>query len=47
MEVVTGAVPMQSWRAASLRLFANWIASIAAEKPRRRVARAAATHRSA
>lgn len=46
-EVVTGAVPLQSWRAATLRLFANWIASIAAEKPRRRIARAATTHRSA
>ena len=47
MEVVTGAVPLQSWRGTTLRLFANWIASIAAEKPRRRIARTAATHRSA
>jgi len=46
-EVVTGAVPLQSWHGTTLRLFANWIASIAAEKPRRRIARAAATHRSA
>jgi len=45
-EVVTGAVPLQSWRGTTLRLFANWISSIAAEKPRRRTARAAATHRS-
>lgn len=45
-EVVTGAVPLQSWRGTTLRLFANWISSIAAEKPRRRIARAAATHRS-
>jgi len=45
-EVVTGAVPLQSWRGTTLRLFANWIASIAAEKPRRRVARTLATHRS-
>lgn len=46
MEVVTGAVPLQSWRGTTLRLFANWIASIAAEKPRRRIARTAAAHRS-
>jgi homoserine O-succinyltransferase len=45
-DVVTGAVPLQSWRSTTLRLFANWIASIAAEKPRRRVARAAPLHRS-
>lgn len=47
MDVVTGAVPLQSWRGTTLRLFANWIASIAAEKPRRRIARAAAAHRTA
>jgi homoserine O-succinyltransferase len=46
-EVVMGAVPLQSWRSYSLRLFANWIASIASEKPRRRAARAAPVHRSA
>ncbi|MGZ5921407.1 MAG: homoserine O-acetyltransferase/O-succinyltransferase family protein [Rhizomicrobium sp.] len=45
-EVVTGAVPLQSWRSYTLRLFANWIASIASEKPRRRPARAAPAHRS-
>jgi hypothetical protein len=45
-EVVTGAVPLQSWRGTTLKLFANWIASIAAEKPRRRTVRAAAAHRS-
>jgi len=47
MEVVTGAVPLQSWRGTTLRLFANWIASIAAEKPRRRIVRTATTHRPA
>jgi homoserine O-succinyltransferase/O-acetyltransferase len=46
-EVVTGAVPLQSWRSYTLRLFANWIASIASEKPRRRPTRAATAHRSA
>ena len=46
-EVVTGAVPLQSWRGTTLRLFANWIGSIAAEKPRRRIARAVTAHRSA
>jgi homoserine O-succinyltransferase len=46
-DVVTGAVPLQSWRSYTLRLFANWISSIAAEKPRRRAARTAPVHRSA
>jgi homoserine O-succinyltransferase len=46
-EVVMGAVPLQSWRSYSLRLFANWIASIASEKPRRRTARTVPVHRSA
>jgi len=45
-EVVTGAMPLQSWRGSALRLFANWITSIAAEKPRRRTARMAPVHRS-
>jgi hypothetical protein len=45
-DVVTGAVPLQSWRSYTLRLFANWISSIAAEKPRRRSARTAPVHRS-
>ena len=45
-EVVMGAVPLQSWRGYTLRLFANWIAGIAAEKPRRRTARMAPVHRS-
>ena len=45
-DMVTGAVPLQSWRSYTLRLFANWIACIAAEKPRRRP-RAAPVHRSA
>ncbi len=46
-EVVMGAVPLQSWRSTTLRLFANWIASIAAEKPRRRTVRTVPLHRSA
>ena len=45
-DVVTGAVPLQSWRSYALRLFANWISAIAAEKPRRRTARTAPVHRS-
>jgi homoserine O-succinyltransferase/O-acetyltransferase len=40
-EIVLGAVPLQSWRSYTLKLFANWIAAIAAEKPRRRTARPA------
>jgi len=40
-EIVLGAVPLQSWRSYTLKLFANWIAGIAAEKPRRRAARPA------
>jgi hypothetical protein len=46
-EVVMGAVPMQSWRGYTLRLFANWISGIAAEKPRRRMPRMTALHRTA
>jgi homoserine O-succinyltransferase len=45
-EVVMGAVPLQSWRSYTLRLFANWIASIAAEKPRHRATRSAPAHKS-
>jgi len=41
-EVVFGAVPLQSWRSYTLKLFANWIGAIAAEKPRRRTPRPAA-----
>jgi homoserine O-succinyltransferase/O-acetyltransferase len=39
-DVVLGAVPLQSWRSYTLKLFANWIAAIAAEKHRRRSPRA-------
>lgn len=46
-EVVTGAVPLQSWRGPTLKLFANWISGISAEKPRRRAPRAATAYRSA
>ena len=35
-EIVLAAVPLQSWRSYTLKLFANWIGAIAAEKPRRR-----------
>ena len=34
--VVSGALPLQSWRAHTLKLFGNWLAMIAAEKLRRR-----------
>ena len=39
LDVVLGAVPLQSWRAHTLKLFSNWIAGIAADKPRRRTQR--------
>jgi homoserine O-succinyltransferase len=35
--VVSGALPLQSWRSHTLKLFGNWLALIAAEKHRRRV----------
>jgi homoserine O-succinyltransferase len=35
--VVLGALPLQSWRGHTLKLFGNWLALIAAEKLRRRV----------
>ena len=41
-DVVLGAVPLQSWRSYTLKLFANWISAIAAEKPRRRSTRSTA-----
>ena len=34
-DVVMAAVPLQSWRSHALKLFANWLAAIAAEKTRR------------
>jgi len=34
--VVSGALPLQSWRGHTLKLFGNWLALIAAEKLRRR-----------
>ena len=46
-EVVMSAVPLQSWHNHTLRLFANWISAIAAEKSRRRTSRPASTLRSA
>ncbi len=35
--VVSGAVPLHSWRGAAVRLFANWLTLVAAEKARRAV----------
>jgi homoserine O-succinyltransferase len=46
-EVVMGAVPLQSWHNYTLRLFANWIATVATEKSRRRASRPASIRRSA
>jgi homoserine O-succinyltransferase len=41
--VVMGAVPLGSWRGYTVRLFANWLAGIAAEKIRRSANRTLAT----
>lgn len=41
-ELVTGAVPLSSWRGATVRLFGNWLAGIGAEKIRRAANRPAA-----
>jgi homoserine O-succinyltransferase len=46
-EVVMAAVPLQSWRSYTLRLFANWIAGIALDKPRRRAGRVSASQQKA
>jgi homoserine O-succinyltransferase len=35
-EVVSGALPLHSWHNHTLKLFGNWLSSIAAEKQRRR-----------
>jgi homoserine trans-succinylase len=36
-EIVAGALPLHSWQGASVRLFANWLTLVAAEKARRAV----------
>jgi homoserine O-succinyltransferase len=46
-EVILGAVPLQSWHNYTLRLFANWIATVATEKSRRRASRPVSLRRSA
>jgi homoserine O-succinyltransferase/O-acetyltransferase len=46
-EIVMSAVPLQSWRSYTLRLFANWIAGIAAEKSRHRAPRTTSIRRTA
>jgi hypothetical protein len=33
--IVFGALPLQSWRAHTIKLFGNWLALVAAEKVRR------------
>ncbi len=45
--LVTGAVPLVSWRGHTVRLFANWLATIAAEKARRAALRAPAERKRA
>ena len=41
-ELVTGAMPLSDWRGQTVRLFANWLAGIAAEKIRRSASRPSA-----
>jgi len=36
-EIVTGALPLHSWQGTTVRLFANWLTLVAAEKTRRAV----------
>jgi homoserine O-succinyltransferase len=45
--VVHGAVPFVSWRGHTVRLFANWLAGIAAEKARRAAPRPASARKRA
>ncbi len=46
-EIVSTALPRQSWRDGSVRLFANWLALIATAKTRRTASRAVHTRRRA
>jgi len=46
-EIVTGALPLQSWRTNAVRLFANWLTLIAAAKARKVNSRAIHTRRRA
>ena len=45
--VVSGAVPFVSWRGHTVKLFANWLAGIAAEKSRRAAPRPASARKRA
>jgi homoserine O-succinyltransferase len=45
--VVSGAVPLHSWRGAAVRLFANWLTLVAAAKARRAASRSVHTRRRA
>jgi homoserine O-succinyltransferase len=46
-EIVTGALPLQAWRANTVRLFANWLTLIAAAKARKLASRTVHTRRRA
>jgi homoserine O-succinyltransferase len=45
--VVVGAMPFVSWRGHTIKLFANWLSGIAAEKTRRAAGRPSAARRRA
>jgi homoserine O-succinyltransferase len=46
-DIVTDALPLQAWRASTVRLFANWLTLIAATKSRKAASRAIHTRRRA
>ncbi len=46
-EIVSVALPLSSWRSPTVRLFANWLSSVAAAKARRATSRAVPTRRRA
>lgn len=46
-DIVTGALPRQSWRANTIKLFGNWLTLVAAAKARRAASRTVHTRRRA
>jgi homoserine O-succinyltransferase len=46
-DIVTDALPLQAWRANTVRLFANWLTLVAATKARKAVSRTVHTRRRA
>ncbi len=46
-EIIGHALPLSSWRSSTVRLFANWLAGVAAARARRETSRAVPTRKRA